>query len=252
MLCPPLARGTPVELRVLYEDKDTPDHTGEGAVPARDPGIAVEMVALLAEHIPELRIRFARRPWARCLAELGAGQADAIFSSSFKPERQQIGAYPMQDGRPDRRARLDTKSYSLYKLRGRALSWNGQHFSPQRPDIIAMRGYSIVDDLRALGAEVREVEHSALAYRMLLRERVDGFAQLTPVGDYTLARTPEFGAIVKLEPPLIVKDYYLQIGHDFQRRHPGMSRRIWSTLGQIREAELERLYLKYMGAYTRS
>src|SRR5689334_23580573 len=80
----------PVEFRVAYEDKDTPDHTGSGSAVPEDPGILVEMVRQIQHRLPDLHISFSRRPWARCLAELESGESDAIFSSSFKPERLKI------------------------------------------------------------------------------------------------------------------------------------------------------------------
>jgi polar amino acid transport system substrate-binding protein len=236
----------PVEFRVAYEDKDTPDHTGSGDFIPEDPGILVELVKQIQGRVPNLRILFSRRPWARCLSELEAGTADAVFSSSFKPERLKIGVYPMKDGKEDRTYRIDTKSYSLYKLRESSVEWDGSRIGNVKSEVAAMRGYAVVDDLKKMGVTVREVNNSESGFRMLMAGRVDGFAQLTEVGDYTLKKYPAFSGVVRLSPPLVVKDYYLQISHPFQAKYPELTLAIWKALADIRRTELERLTAKYM------
>jgi len=244
-----VACAEPVGFRVAYEDKDTPDHTGSGEAVPEDPGILVELIRQIQQRLPDLHISFSRRPWARCLAELESGDADAIFSSSFKPERLKIGVYPMRDGKDDRTYRIDTKSYSLFKLRDSPVDWDGSRLANVKTEIAAMRGYAIVDDLTKMGVAVREVNNSESGFRMLLAGRVDGFAQLTEVGDYTLKKTPAFNGVVKLSPPLVVRDYYLQVSHPFQAKHPALTLVIWKALADIRRTELDRLTAKYMRRY---
>lgn len=241
----------PVTLRVAYEDKDSRDHTGTAEVPTENPGITVELIAMLETRIPDLKVVFVRRPWVRCLLELETGLSDATFASSFRPERMKIGLYPMTaEGQPDRRYRIDTRTYSLYKLRDAPLDWDGRQITPDKYEIVAMRGYAIVDDLRKIGVPVTEVDRSDIAFKMLVAGRIDGFAQLSDVADYTLKRRPELGReVVKLTPPLAVKDYYMQISHQFNARHPGMAQRIWKVLAELRQSEHERLTAKYMALY---
>lgn len=88
-----------ITFHLAYEDKDSADHTVSGTAIPQNPGIMVEMIRLIETRVPNLRITFSRKPWARCLAELESGDVDAIFSSSFKPERMKIGVYPMKDER---------------------------------------------------------------------------------------------------------------------------------------------------------
>lgn len=243
------AFGQAVEFRVAYEDKDSADHTGDTVGIPDNPGIMVEMVGLIQSRLPALRIVFMRKPWARCLAELETGAVDAIFSSSFSAERMKIGIYPMKDGKDDRRYRIDTKSYNLYKLADSPLGWDGARFSAPQPALVAVRGYAIVDSLRKMGAVVSEVNHPDAAFRMLLAGRADGFAQLSEFGDYLLKKNPEWTRIVKVAPPLATKDYYLQISHQFNARHPALAPRIWQALAEVRQAEAERLTAKYLKLY---
>lgn len=238
-----------VDFHVAYEDKDSADHTGNGNVIPANPGIMIEMVRLIENRVPNLRIVFSRKPWARCLAELETGTVDAIFSSSFKPDRLKIGVYPMKDGKDDRRYRIDTKSYSLYKLSDAAIKWDGKRFDHVQQGIIALRGYAIVDELARQGLIVKEVNRPDDAFRMLMAGRADGFAHLTEFGDYVLRKNPEFTGIVKVTPPLVTKDYYLQISHQFQARQQALVPAIWTALAEIRQAEFERLEAKYLKLY---
>lgn len=243
-----LAHAQVVELRVAFEDKDTYDHTGAGTAIPDNPGVAVEMVAMLPSRVPRLKIQFSRKPWARCLAELEAGAVDAVFSSSFKPERTKMGVYPMRDGKDDRRFRIDTKTYSLYRLIDSPLHWDGKRFSFP-PRLVAMRGYAIVDDLRKMDIQVNEISSSEDAFRMLLAGRADGLAQLSDVGDYVLRKNPVFARIVKVSPPLASKDYYLQFSHQFQQKYPELVTEAWKALADIRQGEHERLTAKYLKQY---
>jgi polar amino acid transport system substrate-binding protein len=238
-----------IELRVAYEDKDSADHTGSSLVIPAEPGIMGEMVLLLETRIPNVRIVFSRKPWARCLADLENGTVDAIFSSSFKPDRLKIGVYPMKDGKDDRRYRIDTKSYSLYTVSESAGKWDGKRFQNVQQGILALRGYSVVDDLTKLGVPVKEVNRAEDGFRMLLAGRADGFAHLSEFGDYVLKKNPEFASIVKVDPPIVTKDYYLQISHQFNARYPVLVPMIWTALAEIRQAEFKRLEAKYLKRY---
>jgi polar amino acid transport system substrate-binding protein len=198
------------------------------------------------QRLPELHLRYSRKPWARCLAELEVGAVDAVIDSSFKPERMATGAYPMRKGRVDRRFRIDSKSYSLYTRRASALAWNGRSFGRRKPALLAVRGYAIVDDLRKQGISINEVNSPDDAFRMLLAGRADGFVHLTEFADYKLRKNPEFAAIARSGPPLAVKDYYLQLSHRFHDAHPALAQRIWRTLREVRQSESERLLQKYL------
>ena len=237
------------ELRVCYEEKDTHDHTGEGAAVPDNPGVLVELVSMVQLRVPNLRISFLRRPWVRCLIELEVGRVDAVFSSSFKPERLKMGVYPMRDGKDDRRYRIDSKFYSLYKLVEAPLEWDGTLFTNGVQTVLAMRGYAIVDDLKKMGMPVTEVTSSEGAFRMLLAGRADGFAQLSDVGDYILKKNADFARIVKVTPPITTKDYYLQLSHQFHGSHPELAQKIWKALGELRQSETERLVAKYLKLY---
>lgn len=238
--CCAAARAQDVEFRVVYEDKDSPDYAGAAASAPRHPGALLAMLGRLPGHIPELRLVFSRKPWPRCLSDLESGSADAVLAGSATPQRLALGALPMRAGRPDRRYRLASRSYSLYKRKDTALAWDGRRFSDLDGRLGVMRGYAIGADLNALGVPVSEVDLQENAFRMLLAGRLGGVAQLSAEADQLLAGSAEFGRIAKVGPPIAVKDYYLLINRQFQAEHPQLARRIWAALAAMRRAESRR------------
>jgi polar amino acid transport system substrate-binding protein len=94
------AYAQPFKLTMAYEDTALPPfYLGEGKeVPAK-PGIAIELLKQVDEHIHEITINFRRIPWDRCQKELKEGLVDAIFPGSFNVSRMKIGVYPFNNTR---------------------------------------------------------------------------------------------------------------------------------------------------------
>lgn len=230
-----------------YEDKEQPPYyMGMGQdVLAINPGVSVEIVKLLEQHIPGLKVAFVRMPWKRCLSELQTGSTDGAFNASFKPERLEMGVYPMKNGEVDTSRRLTTISYSLYKMKNAALSWDGLKFINLTGMLGAPLGYSIVDDLRKLGAQVDEASGTRQNFEKLLKGRVQGVAAQDVTGDALLAQNPAFKDIVKVEVPIVTKPYYLMISKQFVAKNPRLAETIWDTIGMLREKELNNIAAKY-------
>jgi len=123
------------ELTIAYEDKEQPPYYMGNSqdVLTANPGVAVEMIKMLEKKIPDLKVKFVRYPWKRCLAGLGKNSVDGIFNSSYKEDRLDVGWYPTVDkthkGQPDTKRRLCTMTYSLYALKGVNIGWDGKKFN---------------------------------------------------------------------------------------------------------------------------
>ncbi len=236
-----------VDFLVAYEDTAQPPyHLGEGRAVPEPPGVSVEMVRMLREYLPELRIQFRRIPWSRCLKELEYGKVDAIFNGSFRPERMSMGAYPMRDGHPDPSRRITVLEYALYTLKNSPVIWDGQQIRHLNGPVGAPAGYSIVDDLRAWRVPMEEALNTRTTLVMLNYGRVAAVAAQTVTADKLLRDEPVlFAEVVKRQPPLVSKPYYLLISHQFMARHPGLAERIWEALASIREQRQPALYDKY-------
>ena len=235
-------------LHVAYEDKTQfPYYMGNTQQVPEEPGAAVELVRLLEERIPGLRVKFSRYPWKRCLAMLETGQVDGIFNASYNRERTRIGEYPMHDGQVDPTRRLTTISYHLYALPNADLGWNGEAFEDPDLVIAAPLGYSIVSDLENLGVSVVSVRRSLQGLELLNAGRINAVALQSVTADYLLANNPEqLDGIVRVDPPLKTKPYYLMLSRQFQAANPELSEKIWNAIGELREEKLEALEQPYL------
>lgn len=250
--CLILAVSTPAvaetTLHIAYEDKTQfPYYMGNTQKVLDSPGAAVELVELLEERIPGLRIRFSRYPWKRCLAMLETNQVDGIFNASYRAERTRIGEYPRKNGEVDPSRRLTTISYHLYALPNADLGWNGKAFEDPELEIGAPLGYSIVEDLKDLGVSVTEVRSSTQSLELLTARRVDAVALQSVTADYLLSHNTDYGGdIVRIDPPLKTKPYYLMLSRQFKAENPELAEHIWNVIGKLREEKLEALAQPYL------
>ncbi|WP_339752276.1 transporter substrate-binding domain-containing protein [uncultured Marinobacter sp.] len=241
-------------LHVAYEDKTQfPYYMGDTQKVLEKPGSAVELVKLLELRVPGLQIKFSRFPWKRCLAMLQAGRVDAIFNASYNSERTLIGDYPRKDGLIDPDRRLTTISYHLYALPETVLEWNGEAFKNPDLEIGAPLGYSIVADLEDLGVSVVKVRSSMQNLQLLIAKRVDAVALQSVTADFLLNNHPEkLTGIVRIDPPLKTKPYYLMLSRQFKAANPDLSEQIWDAVAQLRKEKLEALSRSYISEATES
>lgn len=232
-------------MRIAFEDREQyPYYLGEGdEIDWERPGISVEIVKKAAEDLG-IEVVFMRQPWKRCLMSLGSGQADAIFNSSFVKERMYYGVYPGRTQVPDPNFRIATISYSLYRLQGSGVSWDGHHLTGVDGPIGAVRGYSIVEDLKRMGIKLEEVGSSRQNLIKLGIGRVSGAVLQTVTGDQLL-KSDAFPTIERVDPPLVTKAYYLVMSRSFVRENPEMAAKFWSKIAELRDSMTAQLMPKY-------
>lgn len=229
----------------IEDEESYPSYVGSGEqLNAEKPGVSVEIIQLVAKEL-DLDIEIIRLPWQRCLETMKSNEIDGIFEASFKKARMEMGNYPMKDGKPDSDLRLLTASYYLYKLKDSPLAWDGKSFSNLDGAIGAPMGYSIVSDLKGLGVNVDESKSTDIDMKKLLRGRIAGVASLEFTGDKVIASSSEFSNIIKVEPPIKVKPYYLMLSHKFVDENPELAKKIWKTVQKIRDAKYQIIKKKY-------
>jgi polar amino acid transport system substrate-binding protein len=236
------------EVVFVCEDKENfPDLMGNGIdILAQNPGVSVELIKKL-EPMANIKITFKRMPWKRCLeVELKNGTADGAFLASYKTEREEMGTYPMKNGKPDTDKRVTTTSYVFYKLKGSGIDWDGKALINFDGVIGAPAGYSIVGDLTGMGYKVIESDTSLKGLKQLLANKLALFATLDEQGDFILSKNAEFtGKIEKIKTPLASKPYYLMLSKQFVAKNPELSAKIWDSIKILREKEYSKLSLKY-------
>lgn len=241
-----VAHSFALDMVIAYEDKEQPPfYMGEKVVLSEMPGVSVEMVLFIQAKIPDLHIMLVRYPWKRCLSALRSGEVSAIFNASFTKERQQYGFYPMKDGQLTPSRRMATISYSLYKKASSPVSWDCNKIDHLDGPIGAPSGYSIVSDLQKMGVKVEEAYSSISNLKKLQENRISACALQSITADSLLKKDTALKDIVKITPPLNVKDYYLILSHQFVDKQPDMAQKIWDAIGDIRESQFDSLMAKY-------
>ncbi len=201
------------------------------------PGVLMHMMRMVEKSV-DGKFTIQAKPWKRCLSELNAGQVHAAFKASYSVERAAEGAvYPMVAERPDVDKRLMTDQYSLFRLKGSAVEWDGKRLTADGI-VGAQTGFSVVAQLKSLGATVDDGTRQAPAsLQKLLRGRVVAVALQTQEGDTLVARNPEFAAnIERIQPVLVEKPYFLVFSRSFFAEHEAHARLIWSAIARVRES----------------
>ena len=178
-------------------------------------------------------------PWRRCINMLSQGKMDGAFAASFLPERSQWGLYPLlADGAPDGGRRLHSSSYSLYRLKGTTVDWDGSHLSSGMAPIGMQTDFSIGAFLRKQQVEIDDSNRDPLAILQMLRlRRLSGAALQTPRAEQLLREHPELAEVIeRCRLPLEEKPYFLMLSRQLAYREPGLPARIWAELERQREA----------------
>jgi len=201
------------------------------------PGVLMHMMRMVEQSVDGSFV-ISAKPWKRCLLELKEGQVQAAFKASYSAERVADGAvYPMQADRVDADKRMLTDSYSLFRLKGSPVEWDGQRLSADGM-LGAQSGFSVVAQLKGLGARVDDGNRQAVGnLHKLLRGYVVAVALQTQEGDALLAQNPEFAArIERMLPVLVEKPYFLVFSRGFFAEREEYARLIWTHIERVRES----------------
>lgn len=183
-----------------------------------------------------LKFEMVSMPWARCLDEMRQGNMDGAFAASFKTDRLVSGSYPMAGDKPDNRYMM-MDGYSLYRLKGSNAGYDGKALTNVSGTFGAQQGYSIVDQLKGLGARVDDGARSADDnLRKLVAGRVQAVALQTLEGDNSIQQAEFAGKVEKVAPPLVEKPYYLMLSKQFVAKYGGLSADIWNAVAAVRES----------------
>lgn len=240
----------PVVLRIVYEETPNPPrHLGEGPLVPEPPGITVDMLRLATQRL-DMKLELLRVPWSRGLYMVENGLADGIFHSSFKRDRLPIGVYPMVGDGPDVTRAIFEQRYVFYVRENSGVTWDGTVLGGAERPVGATAGYSVVDDLTALGLTVETERNQLINFRKLQEGRIDAYAELQTMADSYLAENGgPIEGIVRLDPPIVQKPYYVMLSHQFYDAHPDLSEALWDQIAEInRSDDIARIEARYRDA----
>lgn len=226
------AADKPASIKLCYDSEDSYPWTMKDR-PGADSLMLKQVEQKLGVKIEQMPL-----PWKRCLDEMRGGQVDGAFAASFKTERMELGAYPMAGDRPDSSKQMHIDSYSLFRLKGGNVDWDGSKLQNVSGAIGAQSGYSIVDQLKGMGVRVDDGTRSADDnLRKLMTGRVAAVALQTREGDNSLHAAPDMAAkIEKVPTPLVEKPYYLMLSKQLVGKYGDFSKEIWKAVAEVRES----------------
>jgi polar amino acid transport system substrate-binding protein len=211
-----------------------------GLRPAADGSVDDFVLALVARRL-QLTIALTIAPSRRCPLGVIDGHFDGVLSLSPTPERMSWGRYPMRKGEPDESLRYLRTGYSLYMRQEGPWRWDGRELQGgSRPPVGMITGYSGVPLVRQRGLEVVETTAAPTALlRMLAAGRFDLVALPDSDGQLVLARDAALNrSLVRLEPPVVERDYYLVLARPLAQAHPQLAARLWQALALENQSEL--------------
>ena len=139
------------EITIALENKPwSPHYFGTKKIDQKNPGVLIELLSLVEKSLKSdnLKFKYKRFPWKRCISSLKKNYVDAVLGASFKKSRMEIGEYPMIGSGPDDSKALGNSTYSFYKLKSGQIKWDGKKFSNLAGSrkIGVTAGYSIGDE----------------------------------------------------------------------------------------------------------
>lgn len=226
-----VAADKPASARLCYESTDIFPW-----VMLDRPGLNIIHLKAVEQKLG-IKLELVSAPWKRCQEEMRAGVVDGIFAASFKTDRLEMGVYPMAGDKPDPARAMMHDAYSLYRLKGGALKWDGKALTASGP-VGAQLGYSVIEQLKQLGAKVDDGAKTADDnLRKVIAGRVEAAALMTLEGDASLKGNPEFAEkIEKVVPPLVEKPFFLMLSKQFVAKYPEYANEIWKTVADVRDS----------------
>ncbi|MCK5683163.1 transporter substrate-binding domain-containing protein, partial [bacterium] len=224
---------------VTCENKqDFPYIIGNSSIiQSEKPGIVLEYMKLLEKEL-NIKFRFTRNPWKRCFYLLGNNDSDALIYASYNSSRKKYGVYPMKNGKIDNTLSIVDISYSLYSKKGSKIMWDGNRISNLTEKIGAPSGYSIVSDLIEKGYQVDESPSTVIDLKKLLINRLSAVAALEMTADYYIENNKDFAdKIIKHEPELAIKPYFMLFSSQFYNCNPELTKKIWVGLAKLRNSK---------------
>lgn len=223
------AQECPARIRIAFADQQVaPLLMGAGSEFARPPGLLVDWTHQALRKLGCLeRTEFQRLPNARIrlLARPEVSQIDlvpGVAEGSPNADRLMLPAPPTGVGDDLSTGEVD---FSLYARAADAAAWDGQRLALRPGQTVGVARDTMAQALaqeRGWALELAASHESA--FQKLLAGRSNYLLVYAPFMDARLRASPD---IVKLQPPVLRKRYYMAASQDFYQREPAFVRRFW-------------------------
>ena len=242
LILPVLANGEPSNQKpivILYGDGEkTIDLNDLSTATIKTNHIIYHMLYKVLPQTYNIPIKLKPVSWSRGLDLIKLGFADGIINASYNEERAEYAVYPMKDGKHNPEKRLRGTSYSLYKNSNSSIEWDGKEITKIDGDIGSVKSYSIVKDLQEMGVEVKEFQFELKIMKDVAIGKLKAIAIQDYVANSFIQKDPFLKKnIIKLQPPLKNKDYYLIFSKKYYSEHRKLAETIWDVMEEYSHSE---------------
>lgn len=230
---PPKDAAAP-QLRVCLTDSPhAPWRVADEDGQVRGKGLDFELVQAMKGRSPytvDVQVLSGRR----CLVELQLGRFDATIGMSHTAERAAFLRYPTRKGELDLSRVLRWDSYSLYRHPSAQVGWNGKTLRlPAGVSVGVQSGHAVGLLLREAGHPVDErLRRADLMLQQLLAGTLQVAALQTSEAEWLRQRNGAWQAVQRLEPPLVVKPYFVVFSETFAREHEAQLPGLWQAFSR--------------------
>ncbi|NRB41432.1 MAG: transporter substrate-binding domain-containing protein [Pseudomonadales bacterium] len=236
------------------ENQDPPFVYGDKQLIDDYPGVTIDILRFI-ESKSDMAFIIEKYPWRRVVHFVKNNQIDGGFHFSYKEKRKSFVAYPIRDGEalPDVKYSISNRSYSLYRLKGQDIHWDGKKIVGDSKNALiigAIRGGSITEDLKKKGYTLNEVSTDQQLIQLLLSKRIHAFVALDNMLDakIELLEGSNKTQIEKTFPAVVNKPYYIAFSKKFYRDNPDKAWKVWEMISELKESGgLKEIYSKYVG-----
>lgn len=191
-----------------------------------------------AGKLKGIDVHFEGAPWSRALELVKEGIADGLINASYKASRAEYAVYPLKEGKPDISKSLKAPAYHLYKRKEHPLEFDGTKLLHAEGAIGAIQSYAVIDDLKALGAEIVFGINETSNLNNVLHGQYIATAELADIADPIIQKHPEMKKhLLKLPIPVRQKEYYLIFSKHFYKKYPDIANTIWEGIAELKTTE---------------
>lgn len=228
----PLSSWASCRFIIGYNDEPIPPYILRNQASAAPQGSIFTWVDVAAKKL-DRQIIWHSLPNLRVLHATEFGQLDGALFYSWSPQRDKIFAYPKHQGMVDTKRRVATLNYVLYRKAGSSFRWDGHPLQQLSCLIGFNEGWSIGNDLKALGIPSESGKNAEQNLKKLDRGRICAYTTLEAAGDAAIARY-QGAQFEKLPTPLSRKEYYLLFNQEAYRQQSPVIEQLWDEIGRQR------------------
>ena len=245
-LPPPLVAAEQIGLKFCYEDKTLyPYYLGQGfAVAEKKPGATIEHLQQLVAQVPQLRLELQRQPWKRCLAALQLNEVDAVVAS-YRPDRADIGRYPMLNAKPDPKRAFAEHHTCLVSRPDATWRWDGKNLIGINEIVIGRPlGYAPLRSPPGQKFQMHYTLSGTMDLDLLEKGRIHAVTTLCQISGIPFTARPiRQKGLTVLYPPLYGNTGFLLFSHGFYQQHPLVAEQLWRALASNRGSAIYQRYL---------